>query len=378
MSRISDFFSMHKRAAAIIVSAAAVLLLACAWLFFTFRQFSSWTVNNELELSNADGSQDYLDYADGYVKCGSDGVTYFTGSGIVWTEATSFLQPLADSEGDYIAVAEAGSRYVYLYDKSGYVNKLSMNHDITDVHVSNAAMVAASTNEGNACYIEVKDMDGNEILTSKSIFSSNGYIMDLALSPDGMKMAAAFVKVVDGSLASKVVLYDLSRGAGEENIISAQFDDYDGSMITMLEFMNGNTVCAIADNAVTFLGFTDNPYVINDIRDFNWTIDTAAVNKEYLALLVEDPELQSDTIIKIFDHQGHEILEKSTDFIYTKAELAGPCILLYSNSSCQMINILGVIKWMDSFDSHVEVMRSKDGIHFVVGGNVMTQFITLR
>ena len=355
----------------------AGVLTAGIVLYNKYRTFSGYTRNTVISMSNYEENTEYYPYNRGFLKCAGDGVTYFSEDGIIWNEYYSMLQPVIDICGDYIAVADMGQRNVYIYDNSGYVNRINISHGITDVEISKAGVICVASNDDNVNYIEVRDRNGNEIMTEKSVFSSKGFLMDIAMSEDGSRLAGVFVSIEKGTLKSKVVFYDLS-GDGSEDVRAAVFDDYGSVMLTTVRFMDKDTVCAVGDAAITIFKFDDVPEVIWDLRDMGWEIQSLFFCDEYIGLLTEENESENRYSIKVIDLSGNILLEQGTDFSYSKIDFAGANVVLYSYNECVMYSLAGIEKLYCSFDSHIEALKSKDGRHFVYGTNSNTEFITIR
>lgn len=346
-------------------------------LYVKYRTFSGYRVDAVIPLSNSEENTEYHVFGNGYLKCAGDGVTYFNERGIQWNEYYSMLLPVVDISGDYAAVADMGQRNVYLYDKSGYVSRINLSHNITDIEVSDAGMVAVSSNDGNFNYIEIRDKNGNEIMTEKSVFSSRGFLMDLALSADGSKLAAVFTSIDKGTLGSRIIFYDLSGDGSSSDIVAGTFDQYESVMLTSLRFMDDDTLCAVGDTAISIYQFKDVPEVIYEDLQMPWEIQTLFFENDHIGMVVEDPESDSRYQIKVYDLTGNLQLDIGTDFTFTGADFAGDYVYLYSYTECLMYSFAGVKKLNCPFEMHIEALKSSDGRHFVYGTHSNTQFITI-
>ena len=361
----------------ILVLLAAALTVGII-LFFKYRTFSGYRIDAVIPLSNSEENTEYYVFGNGYLKCAGDGVTYFNERGIQWNEYYSMLLPVVDISGEYAAVADMGQRNVYLYDRSGSVSRINLSHDITDVEVSNAGMVAVSANDGNFNYIEIRDKNGNEIMTEKSVFSSRGFLMDLALSADGSRLAAAFASIDKGTLRSRIIFYDLSGDGSSSDIIVGTFDQFDSVMLTSLRFLDDDTLCAVGDTAISICKFRDVPELVYEDLQLPWEIQSLFFQDDHIGMVVEDPESDSRYQIKVFDLTGNLQLDIGTDFIFTGADFAGSNVYLYSYTECLMYSFAGVEKLNCPFDLHIEALKSSDGRHFVYGTNSSTEFITIQ
>ena len=346
-------------------------------LLVKYQTFSGYRIDSMIPLSNSEENTQYYVFGNSYLKCAGDGVTYFNERGIQWNEYYSMLLPVVDISGEYAAVADMGQRNVYLYDKSGYVSRINLSHNITDVEVSDAGMVAVSSNDGNFNYIEIRDKNGNEIMTEKSVFSSRGFLMDLALSADGSRLAAVFTSIEKGTLRSRVIFYDLSGDGGSSDIIVGTFDQYESVMLTTIRFMEDDTVCAVGDTALSIYEFKDAPELVYEDLQIPWTIQSLFFQDDHIGMVTEDPEGESRYQIKVYDLTGNLQLDIGTDFAFIGADFAGSNVYLYSYTECLMYSFAGVEKLNCPFEMHIEALKSTDGRHFVYGTHSSTQFITI-
>lgn len=347
-------------------------------LFLKYRQFSGYSVDGVIEMSNSEENTRYYPYEQGYLKCAGDGVTYFKQDGIVWSENYSMTQPVIDICRDYVAVADMTQRNVYLYDKSGFINRINLSHNILDVEVSRAGVIALASNEGNLNYIEIRDRKGNEIMTEKSVFSSSGFLMDLSLSENGEHLAAVFVSISKGTMKSKVVFYDLSGNGESKDIIRASFDQYESVLLTNIEFMQDDMVCAVGDTVVSLYRFREDPELVYEEPIADAQIQSLFFSKQYVGMVLEKTDTQTRYCIRVLDTVGKVRLEKGVDFSYSTAAFAGDHVMLYSYNECLMYSLAGIEKLYCPFDKHIEALCSPDGVHFAYGTNADTEFITLR
>ena len=362
---------------AVVFMVLAAVFVTGIILYSKYKKYTGYKVESVIEMSNSEENTEYYTYGRGYLKCAGDGVTYFNADGILWSENYSMLQPVIDICGDYIAVADVGQRNVYIYDRAGFVNRINLTHNITDVEVSKAGVIAVATNEGNICYIEILDREGNEIMTQKSVFSSSGYLMDISMSEDGEKLASVFVYIDKGTLRSKLVFYDLSGGGDSQNIIAGEFDNYESVLLTTVKFMKNNRVSAAGDNGVSIFKFGDTVELIYEDPENEWEIQSLFFTDSYIGMITEGNESQYRNAIRIIDTWGNTVLSKGFDYSYDNADFAGDNVILYSYSDCLMYSFAGVEKLYQEFDRHIEGLKSPDGRNFVYGTNSSTEFIVL-
>ena len=359
----------------------ALVIIVGVWCFFHFRKFDSYSVINDLGISNTDERTTYAEAEKGFLKCSGDGITFFDKNGIIWAETFEMTQPVMDTCGSYVAVADLKGADVVLYDGNGLVNRFSVSHPVLSVEVSEQGVVAAATSDDKSNYIEVFDKEGNELITAKSIFSSSGYLMDIALSEDGERLIAAFLYVSEGTLESKVVFYDFNGGEGNadgEGIVGG-FNQYHDTAVTNVEFLDANTVCAVGDKAFSIYKFSKKPELIYENLDETFETQSLFFGKGRVGLITVDENSGSTYTFKVFNNSGKLIAEEGFDFAYSKAGFAGNNVILYSANDCEMYSFSGVKKFEYAFDNRIEALLScGNGREFVYASPNKTEYIRIK
>lgn len=369
-----------KRKLAIILTIAAVVLLtAGAWVYFYFRTFDKISVITSLDLANPDEQTIIVPYNRGYMRCSCEGVTYFDKKGILWAESFEMTQPVTACCGTYFAAADMKAKDVYLYDTSGLCNRITMGHSIIDLEVSEQGVIAAATNESDSNFIEVVDRDGNELVTAKSVFSSSGYLTDIALSNDGSKLVALYVYVSEGTLESKAVFYDFSNGNGGEDMVVGGFNQYQGTILTSAKFMAGGKVCVAGDNALTIYDFRGTPSIVAEDLNLDVQIQNLFFDEKHIGMIAADEMSEHSYVLKIYNLRGKETLNKGFDFAFNKAAFTGGGVVIYSANDLEMFSFAGVQKCSITLDERImAICTCGNERDLVYGSAVDTEFIRLK
>ena len=362
-----------------IIIAAVVILTAGAWAYFRFRTFDQVKVTSSLELANSDEQTTITSYNKGFMRCSCEGVTYFDKKGIIWAESFAMTQPITASCDTYFAVADMKGKDVYLYNSSGLCSRITMNHVITDIEVSEQGVVAAATSEGDSNFIEIVDRDGNELVTAKSVFASSGYLTDIALSSDGSKLVALYAYVSEGTLESKAVFYDFDGENNGEDMVVGGFNQYQGTILTTAKFMSGGKVCVIGDNAYTIYDFRGKPSIVAEELDLGVQIQQLFFDDSHIGLIVEDEMSESSYVLKVLNLQGREILNKGFDFAFRKATFTKRGVAIYSAADLEIFSFAGVQKCSIALDERIVAICSCGNERDLVYGSVLdTEFIKLK
>ncbi len=344
-----------------------------------FRKYRNYKVTSEIEITNSDEHTAYRPFLRGYIKVGGDGVTYFDKSGLTWSENYEMSQPIVDVCGGYIAVADMKTTDVYIFDEGGLLNRITAQRSIIDVEVSKQGVVAIATDDKESNFIELVNKDGKELISAKSIFSSSGYLTDIALSNDGTKLVAAFAGVGEGAITSKVVFYDFSENNDGDDMIVGGFNQYESIIVTNVEFMKGNKVCAVGNSGFSIYDFASKPKLVKENLEFPWQIQSLFFGDKQIGFIVLDDEIENNYCIKVFNLNGNMISDKGFDFAYNSVAFAGDNVLLYSSNDCEIYSFAGIKRFSYSFDERIAFLLpcgSENNLIYAKADR--TQFIKLK
>ena len=375
----------HRKRIKIFIAIAAIILVAAVvvvggYYLINLKTYSTYETTSENQLGGAADNLSIRNYGDGYLQCSNNGAVYFTKDEVIWDNSFDMDNPIIDICGNYAVIADTSQKEAYLYDKSGLVGKISTTHEIIDAEVSENGIIALSTNDSSCNYIELKDSTGNELINVKSVFSSSGYLQDIALSKDGNHLVAAFTYITEGSLLSKVLFYDFSQGE-TDNMLIAGFSQYTDTVLTDVEFLETDVVCAVGDNALTFYKFSDQPSIISEELSLEWELQTVSFEDNKLLLVAKDPTNENNYRAYVYNSSGSQLASCGFDFAYSHARLSGSNILLYSTSDFQLFSFKGAKRFSGSFSTRITYMFPISGIfptQFMVATSDNIQFIRLK
>lgn len=371
----------RRRILIIILASVICVVLAglITWLVIHFQKFKGYNVTSTIEITNSDEHTTYYPYQKGYIKVAGDGVTYFDKSGITWSESFEMAQPIVDVCEGYIAVADMKTTDVYIFDESGFLNRITIPQSIIDVEVSKQGVIAVATDEKESNYIELLNKEGKELITAKSIFSASGYLMDITLSNDGSKLVAAFTGASEGIMTSKVVFYDFSSDNDGSDMIVGGFNQYESMIVTNVEFMEGNKVCAVSNSGFSIYDFKSKPQLLCEDLAFPWQIQSLFFDQKHIGFIVLDDKIDNNYCIKVYNLKGKLISDKGFDFAYNNASFAGNNVLLYSANDCEIYSFAGVKRFSYSFEDRIAYMLSCGDVkNYIYAKTDSTQFIKLK
>lgn len=368
----------NRRIRRIICLILIVLILAGGFCYDRFKTYDSYTVTAQLNITNGSEVVEIVRFGSGYVKITESGVTYFNKKGTIWSETYTMSSPVYDICRGYLAVGDIKQNEVYIFDKEGLVNTVSTQYTIIDIEVSKAGVIAAATDDDEANYIEVYDRNGSEILTARSVFESSGYLADITLSSDGTKLAAAFINVDLLDIVSRVVFYDFSQDDEESDVIVGGFNQYTDTVLTNVEFLSGDRVVAVGDNAYTVYDFSGTPEIICENLEFEYTIRSVFFSERYFGFILDDPTEAYNYIYQVYNRSGEIAAEAGFDFSYTKAQFYGRSVMLTSANACHIYTFEGSERFGCAFEDSITAMYPAGYASLIYATASETDFIRMK
>lgn len=367
-----------KKTALIIIGivVAVTVIIVGYKIYDRNKSYSAYKVEYTTKTDENVDSQ-YCKFGQGIIRYNSDGISYVSGGKEVWNHGFEVRNPVIDVCGDYVAIADEGANEINIYGVDGKTYDVSTSYPVRAVEVSKQGVVAGLLGDDKASYIEVIAKDGTQIAIGRTVLEGDGYPISISLSDDAQKVVASYIAVASGEAKTKVVFYNYSEvGKNETDRIVGGFNDFDGTLVPDVEFVNSNTVAAFGDNMITIYTIDETPSVVKKIK-IKKEIKSVVYNDKYICLVEEDND-NIKTSLVVYDMKGDKILDKNISFTYTDIKMAEESVLFYNDTECRMISVKGVEKFRYKFGSGISSLLPLDDMKLVLSGSGNIQQITLN
>ncbi len=242
-----------------ILSAAALVaaVVAACLLYFHYYQFTTYSVDAEITLSGLSLSETET-FKNGNVIIGRDSVSYFADDKVLWSIPVTASNPAFVTRGDYFALFDRGGYQIHIFDENGALGTAKVSREICGADISESGVVAVFTESGESSYISYFDRYGSRIsIEIKTALQKSGYPLDIAISPDGQKLAVVYYSTDNGVGESRLVCYDFEFGRSNTSYITASYSDYyeAGTMLVSVHFFSNEAAVAVGTDSLSFLSF---------------------------------------------------------------------------------------------------------------------------
>lgn len=335
----------------------AAVVLSAGWYIYTHRNkdYSTYETTATMEIDPGVPAK-YAGFASGIIRCTADGISYIRSGKEIWNKSISIQNPMLDICGDYIVIAEQKSNNVSIFNKSGEQWDITMSYPVMSVEISGKGIVAATLDDGEANYIELKDKNGDSIALGRTVVQGDGYPIDISLSNDGTKLAASYLGIANGMTQSNVVFYNYSAvGQNEVDRIVGGFNQYKTAVVPKVEFINNNAAAAFGTNLFTIYSIKQKPSVIRE-EELKHEIQSIFYNKGNIGMVFRNENSDKPYLIKTYNAGGEKILSLETDYQYKGILFADDKVMMYNENSCRLVSGDGITRFETQFDMAVEEM----------------------
>lgn len=329
------------------------LLLIGGLLFLYLYVGTAYSVLREEARSDINGTV-YTEFGDDLLKYSSDGVTCMSGSGsVLWNSTFSMQSPMITICGKTAAVADKKGSQVYVFNENGQLGQFQTSLPIEKVRVATQGVVAAVLNDGDVTWINFYDTQGKEIAKNRTSLGESGYPLDIALSPDGMKIMVSYLCVTQGIMNTKVCFYNFdSVGQAEiNNMVASQ--TYENTVAPEVLFLDEETSVAFLSNGFSLFKGKQIPEQKKKI-EFEEEILSVFHDGDNFGLIFKSDKEEHKYRMQLYNTSGKQIMKTYFDLDYKKVKLEGGNLILFNDQAFEIYNTGGRKKFSGSFDKAIQ------------------------
>jgi hypothetical protein len=322
-------------------------------------------------ISNKGEASKYIDYENGVIKFNNNGsIAYGKDSKILWNCSYEMSDPIVDVCGEYAVISDKEGKRFDIFNINGRVGSVTTLYNINDVEIASQGVVAVQMYDNDNNYIQLFYEDGTVVSDSiqdsilvdmKKNIVDYGYLMDIALSKNGKKLAVDFLSITTGKLHTNIGFYNYGEiGQNEVDNFMGGFP-YDDIVIPTITFLSNEVVCAFKDNGFTIYAIPEQPKLIDEIT-LERKIQSVFYDEKYIGIILKK-EKDTPKQLLLYDLKGRKILDQILDFEYDKILLSGNEIVMYNNLTLMIVKLNGKVKFKHTFDNNIEAFYSSNHLN---------------
>lgn len=359
-------------------------IIACGlyggWYVYTNRSYNDFEViDTSVSLETLES--EYELYNNQLIKYSNDGISYIDSKGkAIWTESFSMKSPKVVVQDDYIAAANLNGNEVYLFNSTGKVDNFSTPYPICDIELAGQGVIAVVLEDKKTNHIILYDKTGKELAASQNSIEQSGYPLDIALSDDGTKLIASYIKMDGVTVNNNVAFFNFaSYGQNQVNRIVGG-KDFGSTIVPKVEFLDNDNICLYGDDKIVIMEMKQRPKEKATIK-LTTEIQSIFSSDKYIGIVSTNSNNKDNNkyIIKVYNTSGKEVLSLKTNKDYNKIRFDKNNIMIIGDYECTIFNMMGNQIFHGNFGKNiVDVIPNGKSREYIVIGPSETQIIKLK
>lgn len=343
----------HRKYAKIGLLVLVVLMAAGFLIYNQFYVFKDYVINKTGEIEVASGSR-YQAAEKILYRYNSDGISCISrNNDMQWSVTYNMQAPITDICGTTMAVAEQQGTQVYVVNDEGLIGSFDTQYPILKVRVSKQGVVAAVQQQDNVTWIYLYQTDGTVIASNKTTIGMTGYPLDIAVSPNGQRLAVSYLEVKEGILGSSVVFYDFgSAGQKKENNIISEIK-YNDTVLPEIYFTDNSRAVAVSDHGFYVFGGGDSPKQTAEVR-FEEEIVSSFHDESQIGFLFWNEEGEEAYRMELYNYSGKRRKTRKVDATFDNIKIENDQILMYNEKGFDVFSKSGRLRFTSAYEKEVK------------------------
>ncbi|MCR4866507.1 MAG: DUF5711 family protein [Lachnospiraceae bacterium] len=349
----SQKLHLHKlrNLVVVLVCVSVIVVLATVLLVYYKNQlYTKITVTNSIERVSIE-TNSYVNNYGSIIVYSKDGVSCINEKGsVIWNMTYEMQNPILKRSSEYVGVGDYDGHKIYVVDSAGTVYEIDTTLPLRDFSVSKEGLVAAILEDSANSWVNVYNVKGEKIVEIKATMSKTGYPLCVAIS--GEVMAVSYLHVDSDVMKSGVTFYNFG-GVGEnvtDRIVSSY--EYPDAVVPTLDFIDSDTLMALADNRLMFYEGSKIPKSTADIL-FAESVLGVYYGKTYVCLVSYDSSGEDKYKMDIYDTKGRKTGSYRYNMDFKDIVVGNGQVLIYNENECIMVDADGTEKYNNKFESPV-------------------------
>ena len=236
------------------------------------------------------------------------------------TLSIEISNPIFNSDGRFLAVAEKDGQNLYLITNKTIEWKTKIEGNISQVHVNENGYVAVViTNTSYKTVVEMYSPEGEELFKT---YLSSTRIADASISEDNKNLAIAEIDTSGTIIQSTVKIISIDKSQEDpDNSIENTFKSEGNRLITSVKYQEKNKLLCMYTDGITIIN-DGKEEVVNEFLDKK--IMFSSINLSNSSVVLEEKSsglFTADSVLKIINSENkienEYVVEEVTKNIYT-------------------------------------------------------------
>ena len=237
-----------------------VLIAITAYLIMSrYHLYTGYEVTAFFEAEDISGTR-YAKLGNGFIKYGSDGVTYVNGKNETqWSAAYTIETPMTDICAETMMVYEQQGYIVQIVNVEGSLGSYQTDLPILKGVIAKNGVAALMLKDGKDVRIRLLGIEGTVLAEVRTTLEDQGQPLDIALSSDAQKLMVSLARIGSGTVDSTIAFYDFSSSGNSDDTHLASSIAYKDEIFPSVCYLTDSTAAAIGDSGFVTYSTGKNP-----------------------------------------------------------------------------------------------------------------------
>ena len=339
----------------IVYAVIAVLTVAAAAGYYIFSRrhtYTGYRVTDSYPSEDISGTM-YLKLGGGFVKYGSDGVTYVDGKNQTqWSNAYTMETPVGEVCGDSLLIYEQQGYQVMVLHRDGVVGSFETYLPILKADVSSGGVVAMMLREDENTRIRMCASDGTTLAEIRTTLQDAGHPIDIAMSSNAQQMMVSLVRIGSGSVDSTIAFYDFSSASkSDESHLAASLDYRD---VVFPSVFYAKDSCPVAVGDSMFVTFDNGRTPKQDTRvNLDREIVSVFHDEKHIGFVLPSDAGDQRYMLQVYRYNGERTAQTLFQTGYSEVGMDSGEILMFDAGHIMAFTTGGIRRLDADYDKQI-------------------------
>ena len=237
-----------------------ILLAFAAYLIMSrYHLYTGYSVTASYDSEDISGTR-YEKLGNGFIKYGSDGVTFVNGKNETqWSTAYTIETPKTDICQETMLIYEQQGYFVEIIDTEGTVGSYQTDLPILKGVIAKNGVAALMLKDDRDVRVRLISTDGTMLAEVKTTLEDQGQPVDIALSSNAQNLMVSLARIGAGSVDSTIAFYDFSSAVNSDDTHLTASIEYRDQIFPSVFYLSDKVAAAVGDSGFVTYTIGKNP-----------------------------------------------------------------------------------------------------------------------
>lgn len=234
-----------------IVYLAIIVLVVIAIVSYLvmsrYHLYTGYEVTASYEAEDISGTR-YEKLGNGFVKYGSDGVTFVNGRNETqWSTAYTIETPMTDICGETMLIYEQQGYLVQIVNTEGALGSYQTDLPILKGVIAKNGVAALMLKDDRDVRVRLVSTNGTSLAEVRTTLEDQGQPLDIAVSSNAQRLMVSLARIGSGTVDGTIAFYDFSSSVSVDDTHLAASFDYRDMVFPSVCYLSDSSAAAIGD-----------------------------------------------------------------------------------------------------------------------------------